>query len=123
MAPAQLVELVGQDHVVRALDHALREHGCITLIFTAPAGWGRPAARRIIARRSRETVVQTRRLGSAVRPQYRLGPLRDLIELALLLTPVELRELRDNAMYGPRRTLQGYIIDEVPALAQRLHAC
>jgi DNA polymerase-3 subunit gamma/tau len=121
--PREFSELVGQEHVVRALSNALdsgRVHHAF--LFTGTRGVGKTTLARILAKSLNcETGVTSRPCGrcSACR-EIDEGRFVDLLEVdAASRTKVdETRELLDNVPYAPARgRYKVYLIDEVHMLS------
>ena len=122
--PKAFAELVGQEHVVRALSNALaqgRLHHAY--LFTGTRGVGKTTLARILAKcLNCETGVTPTPCGecSACR-QLEGGRFVDLIEIdAASYTGVDnMREVLDNAQYAPTAgRYKVYIIDEVHMLSK-----
>ena len=122
--PRIFSELVGQEHVVRALTNALqlqRLHHAY--LFTGTRGVGKTTLARIIAKALNcETGVTAEPCGKcAACTEIDAGRFVDLIELdAASNTQVDnMRELLDNALYAPSSgRFKVYIIDEVHMLSR-----
>ncbi len=121
--PRSFAELVGQDHVVRALSNALdsgRVHHAF--LFTGTRGVGKTTVARILAKALNcDTGVSARPCGicSACR-EIDEGRFVDLIEIdAASRTKVEdTRELLETVQYSPARgRYKVYLIDEVHMLS------
>lgn len=121
--PREFSELVGQEHVVRALTNALdsgRVHHAF--LFTGTRGVGKTTLARILAKSLNcETGVTSRPCGrcSACR-EIDEGRFVDLLEVdAASRTKVdETRELLENVQYAPTRgRYKVYLIDEVHMLS------
>jgi len=121
--PRVFSELVGQEHVVRALANAL-DSGRIhhAFLFSGTRGVGKTTLARILAKSLNcETGVSSRPCGkcSACR-EIDEGRFVDLLEVdAASRTKVdETRELLDNVQYAPARgRYKVYLIDEVHMLS------
>jgi DNA polymerase-3 subunit gamma/tau len=122
--PRNFGELVGQEHVVRALSNALREQRLHhAYLFTGTRGVGKTTLARIIAKALNcETGVTDSpcgKCGACI--EIDSGRFVDLIELdAASNTQVDnMRELLENAMYAPTAgRYKVYIIDEVHMLSR-----
>ena len=121
--PRSFAELVGQEHVVRALTNALdsgRVHHAF--LFTGTRGVGKTTIARILAKALNcETGVKAQPCGvcSACR-EIDEGRFVDLIEVdAASRTKVEdTREMLENVQYAPSRgRYKVYLIDEVHMLS------
>ena len=104
--PRTFDELVGQEHVVRALSNALKERRLHhAYLFTGTRGVGKTTLARIIAKALNcATGVTDRPCGKcAACTEIDAGRFIDLIELdAASNTQVDnMRELLENAMYAP----------------------
>ena len=122
--PRTFAELVGQEHVVRALANALtgqRLHHAY--LFTGTRGVGKTTLARILARcLNCETGVTAEPCGRcSACTEIDAGRFVDLIELdAASHTQVDnMRELLENALYAPTAgRYKAYIIDEVHMLSR-----
>jgi DNA polymerase-3 subunit gamma/tau len=122
--PRSFADVVGQEHVVRALSNALdtgRLHHAY--LFTGTRGVGKTTLARIVAKcLNCETGVTSTPCGvcGACR-EIDTGRFIDLLELdAASNTQVDnMRELLENALYAPTAgRLKVYIIDEVHMLSR-----
>jgi len=121
--PRAFAELVGQEHVVRALANALdsgRVHHAF--LFTGTRGVGKTTVARLLAKALNcETGVSARPCGvCAACREIDEGRFVDLIEVdAASRTKVEdTRELLENVQYAPSRgRYKVYLIDEVHMLS------
>jgi len=122
--PRTFTELVGQEHVVRALSNALRQQRLHhAYLFTGTRGVGKTTLARILAKSLNcETGVTDAPCGKCgACTDIDAGRFVDLIELdAASNTQVDsMRELLDNALYAPTAgRYKIYIIDEVHMLSR-----
>ena len=122
--PRDFTELVGQDHVQRALVNALdNERLHHAYLFTGTRGVGKTTIARILAKSLNcETGVSSRPCGKcSACMEINEGRFVDLIEVdAASRTKVEdTRELLENVQYAPTRgRYKVYLIDEVHMLSQ-----
>jgi len=122
--PRSFTELVGQEHVVRALTNALRQQRLHhAYLFTGTRGVGKTTLARILAKALNcETGVTDAPCGKCgACTEIDAGRFIDLIELdAASNTQVDnMRELLENAMYAPTSgRYKVYIIDEVHMLSR-----
>jgi DNA polymerase-3 subunit gamma/tau len=121
--PRSFASLVGQEHVVRALTHALtagRLHHAY--LFTGTRGVGKTTLARILAKALNcETGITASPCGTCTACQeIDSGRFVDLLEVdAATNTKVdEMRQLLENAVYAPTRgRFKVYVIDEVHMLS------
>ena len=122
--PRNFTELVGQEHVVRALTNALRERRLHhAYLFTGTRGVGKTTLARIIAKALNcETGVTEAPCGQcSACSEIDAGRFVDLLELdAASNTQVDsMRELLEGALYAPTAgRYKVYIIDEVHMLSR-----
>jgi DNA polymerase-3 subunit gamma/tau len=122
--PRIFSELVGQEHVVRALTNALRERRLHhAYLFTGTRGVGKTTLARIIAKALNcETGVSADPCGQCgACTEIDAGRFVDLVELdAASNTQVDnMRELLEGALYAPSSgRYKVYIIDEVHMLSR-----
>ena len=122
--PRRFAELVGQEHVVRALTNALEQQRLHhAYLFTGTRGVGKTTLARIISKALNcESGVAAEPCGKCrTCVDIDAGRFVDLIELdAASNTQVDnMRELLENAMYAPTSgRYKVYIIDEVHMLSR-----
>jgi DNA polymerase-3 subunit gamma/tau len=121
--PRTFATLVGQEHVVRALTHALEQQRLHhAYLFTGTRGVGKTTLARILAKSLNcETGITPTPCGKCSSClEIDAGRFVDLIEVdAATNTKVdEMRQLLDNAVYAPTRgRFKVYVIDEVHMLS------
>ena len=121
--PRSFAALVGQEHVVRALTHALSEGRLHhAYLFTGTRGVGKTTLARILAKSFNcETGVTATPCGvCSACTEIDAGRFVDLLEVdAATNTKVdEMRQLLENAVYAPTRgRFKVYVIDEVHMLS------
>ena len=121
--PRNFAAMVGQEHVVRALTHALEQQRLHhAYLFTGTRGVGKTTLARILAKALNcETGITPTPCGKcAACLEIDAGRFVDLIEVdAATNTRVdEMRQLLDNAVYAPTRgRFKVYVIDEVHMLS------
>jgi DNA polymerase III subunit gamma/tau len=122
--PRTFTELVGQEHVVRALENALKQQRLHhAYLFTGTRGVGKTTLARVIAKALNcETGVTATPCGKcSACTEIDAGRFVDLLELdAASNTQVDnMRELLENALYAPTSgRYKVYIIDEVHMLSR-----
>ena len=124
LRPRSFDELIGQEHVVRVLRHAL-DHGRLhhAYLFTGTRGVGKTTIARILAKcmNCEQGVTSSPCLTCASCTQIAEGRFPDLVEVdAASRTRVEqTRELLENVPYAPTQgAYKVYLIDEVHMLSQ-----
>ncbi|MBK7236383.1 MAG: DNA polymerase III subunit gamma/tau [Sterolibacteriaceae bacterium] len=121
--PRSFDTLVGQEHVVRALTHALEQQRLHhAYLFTGTRGVGKTTIARILAKALNcETGITATPCGQCSScTEIDAGRFVDLIEVdAATNTKVDqMRELLDNAVYSPTRgRFKVFVIDEVHMLS------
>ena len=121
--PRTFESLVGQEHVVRALTHALTEKRLHhAYLFTGTRGVGKTTLARILAKSFNcESGITATPCGEcSVCTEIDTGRFVDLLEVdAATNTKVdEMRQLLENAVYTPTRgRFKVYVIDEVHMLS------
>ncbi len=121
--PRSFETLVGQEHVVRALTHALEQKRLHhAYLFTGTRGVGKTTLARILAKSLNcETGITAKPCGTcSACTEIDAGRFVDLIEVdAATNTKVdEMRQLLENSVYAPTRgRFKVYVIDEVHMLS------
>jgi len=121
--PKSFASLVGQEHVVRALTHALTDQRLHhAYLFTGTRGVGKTTLARILAKSFNcETGITATPCGvCSACTEIDSGRFVDLLEVdAATNTKVdEMRQLLENAVYAPTRgRFKVYVIDEVHMLS------
>ena len=122
--PRNFTSLVGQEHVVRALTHALEQKRLHhAYLFTGTRGVGKTTLARILAKSLNcETGISASPCGvCSACTEIDSGRFVDLIEIdAATNTGIDdMRELQDNAVYAPTRgRFKVFVIDEVHMLSK-----
>ncbi len=123
--PRNFAGLVGQEHVVRALSHALEQNRLHhAYLFTGTRGVGKTTLARILAKGLNcETGITATPCGvCSACTEIDSGRFVDLIEIdAATNTGIDnMRELQDNAVYAPTRgRFKVFVIDEVHMLSKQ----
>src|SRR5450756_1492425 len=123
--PRNFSTLVGQEHVVRALTHALEQRRLHhAYLFTGTRGVGKTTIARILAKALNcETGITSTPCGvCSACTEIDSGRFVDLIEIdAATNTGIDnMRELQDNAVYAPTRgRFKVFVIDEVHMLSKQ----
>jgi DNA polymerase III subunit gamma/tau len=123
--PRNFSTLVGQEHVVRALTHALEQNRLHhAYLFTGTRGVGKTTLARILAKALNcETGITATPCGvCSACTEIDSGRFVDLIEIdAATNTGIDnMRELQDNAVYAPTRgRFKVFVIDEVHMLSKQ----
>ncbi|MBE0613190.1 MAG: DNA polymerase III subunit gamma/tau [Burkholderiales bacterium] len=123
--PRNFASLVGQEHVVRALTHALEQKRLHhAYLFTGTRGVGKTTLARILAKALNcETGITATPCGvCSACTEIDSGRFVDLIEIdAATNTGIDnMRELQDNAVYAPTRgRFKVFVIDEVHMLSKQ----
>ncbi len=123
--PRNFASLVGQEHVVRALTHALEQQRLHhAYLFTGTRGVGKTTLARILAKALNcETGITATPCGvCSACTEIDSGRFVDLIEIdAATNTGIDnMRELQDNAIYAPTRgRFKVFVIDEVHMLSKQ----
>jgi DNA polymerase-3 subunit gamma/tau len=121
--PRNFESLVGQEHVVKALTHALDQQRLHhAYLFTGTRGVGKTTLARILAKALNcETGITSKPCGKcSACTEIDAGRFVDLLEVdAATNTKVdEMRQLLENAVYSPTRgRFKVYVIDEVHMLS------
>src|SRR5487761_2124582 len=123
--PRNFASLGGQEHVVRALTHALEQNRLHhAYLFTGTRGVGKTTLARNLAKaRNCETGITATPCGvCSACTEIDSGRFVDLIEIdAATNTGIDnMRELQDNAVYAPTRgRFKVFVIDEVHMLSKQ----
>lgn len=121
--PRQFDELVGQDHIVRTLKHAIEQNRIAhAYLFVGPRGTGKTTTARLLAKalNAEGGPMTSPPEDSSVSQAIMNGSCMDVMEIdgASHNSVDQIRELRENCQYVPAQcTFKIYIIDEVHMLS------
>ena len=121
--PRQFDELVGQDHIVRTLKHAIEQNRIAhAYLFVGPRGTGKTTTARLLAKalNAEGGPKITPPEDSPISQAIMNGNCMDVMEIdgASHNSVDQVRELRENCQYVPAQcTFKIYIIDEVHMLS------